>query len=237
MLDFPFAVNKTAVFALLTGFSVPLFGGLEHLTHRTLEQTIGLSWTSTIDLAAAMVLFTITKWGHDRADQWVGHWLFRSRASRLAELRRVARDVSQIDSFPELGEGIVASIDRQVGAEGTAAYFVRSGGNLKLQFGTIANAPTTLSSKGDPALLRLQTSGGHVDVLEMTTQVPGDYAFGMRAGSRLVGLVALKLRPHHEDIAPDELAAIQAIADSAASVIDAIRIGELERRLLRRGES
>lgn len=239
ILDFSFAVNRTVVFALLTGVSVPLFGGLEHLTNEQLRRSISPTWPaiawlggSSINLAAAVLLFTVAKWLHDRTDKWVGYFLFRSRAQRLAELRRVAKDISGAGSFAALGKNIVVSIDRQIGTGGTAVYFVDNDGSLLREKGSIENAPAELAADEDLALLRVQTAEGYVDLSRIDTEVPGRYAFGMRSGRRFVGLLAMCAKPDGEEVAPDELAAVQTIADSAASAVDTIRIKELENQLL-----
>lgn len=228
LLDIGFVLNRAAVFGAT---SLVVLGALA-LVDLVLQHVLG-SWLvangASIQIAVALAIGVATRPLHARVDTFVDDVFFRERHAAELRLRALAHDVAFIDDP-------AVALSRAVATVADASH-LRCTALLKRD-GCYTVAASSdderLASIGrnDGGVVRLLAMRSPIDLNDLSSMLPGEFAFPMFARNRLLGILVCGDRTTAADpYAPDEISAIAAVAGSLGIALDQLRIEALERDL------
>jgi hypothetical protein len=232
LLDIGFVVNRATVFGVT---SLLVLAALA-LVDYGLQAWLG-SWLVRtgmyVQLALALAIGIATRPLHDGVDRVVDDLFFRRRHEAERVLRQFARDVAHIDDPAVLLQRTVDTVARA--AELRCAVYISNAGNgdgLQRAAASLRDAAPFGLDRNDGAVVRLLATREPIDLHDVETVLPGDFAFPMFARNRLSGLLVCDGKAAGPAAyAPDELDAIAAVANAAGLALDLLRIESLEREL------
>jgi len=229
LLDIGFVVNRAAVFGVT---SLLVLAALA-LVDYGLQAWLGSWFVRTgmyVQLALALAIGIATRPLHDRVDRVVDDLFFRRRHEAERALRQFARDVAHIDDPAVLVQRTVDAVARA--AELRCAVYLTAGDGLQRAAASVRDAAPIELDRNDGAVVRLLATRQPIDLHDVETALPGDFAFPMFARNRLSGLLVCDGKADGPAAyAPDELEAIGAVASAAGLALDLLRIESLEREL------
>jgi hypothetical protein len=229
LLDIGFVVNRATVFGVT---SLLVLAALA-LVDYGLQAWLG-TWLLRsgmyVQLGLALAIGLATRPLHDGVDRVVDDIFFRRRHETERALRQFARDVAHIDDSGVLLQRTVDTVARAAELR-CSLYLSGAGGLQRAAASGRDEAPASLE-RNDGAVVRLLATRQPVDLHDVETAVPGDFAFPMFARNRLVGVLVCDGKAEGAAAyAPDELDAIGNVAHAAGLALDLLRIESLEREL------
>jgi hypothetical protein len=229
LLDVGFVVNRATVFGVT---SLLVLAALA-LVDYGLEAWLG-SWLSRtglyVQLGLALVIGIATRPLHDGVDRVVDDLFFRKRHQAERALRQFARDVAHIDDPQILLQRTVDTVARA--AELRCSIYLSSEGRLQRAAASARDDVPASLDRNDGAVVRLLATREHVDLHDVETALPGDFAFPMFARNRMIGVLVCDGKADGAAAyAPDELDAIGGVAQAAGVALDLLRVESLEREL------
>jgi hypothetical protein len=229
VVDVGFALNRAAVFGVVSLVVVALVGSIEWLVEKYVL-AYGHIASSAVQLAVALGIGFGMRPLHAAIDRFVDDLFFRKRHEREERLRRFARELPYFTNR-EIALGRTSEVIRQCADASSVAVFQTTGrafANAILDPGAVGLAKL---DENDPAIVALKAWHEPFD-LERSGSALGDgLAFGLQVRGELIGALALGPKRGGEAYAPDERDALESLAQALASLLDALEIAELRRRL------
>jgi len=219
LLDVAFAVNRAAVFTVVTAIVLVLFVAFEWFIAEWVKP-IGHDADLVLSLGFALVLGVSTRLIHYRVDHFIDKIIFRKRNADLAALRSFAQEAPFITNREVLAARTVAMV--RAHADAASAAVVADDG----------------PEENDPAMVALRARRVPVELgaLEsgLESRIEGELALPMFAGATFLGALVCGAKIEGGGYAPDEIAALAAIAGGVAEALLILRGGgERDALLLR----
>jgi GAF domain-containing protein len=230
LIDVGFVLNQAAVFAGVSLVVVGVVAIVEYLLSRYVESVSHVTSTA-VQIAVALALGFSINAIHKRVDRFVDQVFFRKRHEAEASLRAFALDAPYYTNARVLLERALDAVLRHAQPvhagiwmkdERTPSYALRVG-----------DLPPVLVDVDDPALVAMRARHVVVDVHAARSALPGALAFPMTGGGELLGVLVCAAKRDEEAYAPDETAALEAVAEAVAHAWAVLRTQELEREVER----
>ncbi len=218
LLDISFAINRAAVFSIVSIIVVGAFVLVEWLLGGWLHDA---SHATNVAVSAALALalgFSV-RFVHARIDAFVDNVFFRRRHENEQAIRKLAREAPYITDAGTLLERTVSTLKLHAGASGVSVLLDDGNGC----YGSY--------NENDPALVELRTFHEPLDLhaAEGTT-ISGELAYPMASRGRLIGALVLGPKVTGETYAPDESDAIAQLAHAVGVALDALGVGNEKSR-------
>ncbi len=237
VFDIGFALNRAAVF---TGVSVVIVGIFVLMEWAFSEWFSSASHTTNLAISAvlALALGLSVRAIHTRVDRVLDVVFFRKRHEDEQAIRTLAREAAYITDPGVLLSRMVAVLEEH--ADASSAHVLLDGrGRYDLVMPSEAPAlviPSVVSeangvegptlgpgvSENDPAIVRLCATQKVLDLHDVQSAIPGEFAYPMLARGRLVGVLVLGPKRSGESYAPDESDAIAQLAHDAGAALDVL---------------
>lgn len=207
LLDIGFVLNRAAVYAGVSIVVIGIFVLVEWalsawFSSATHVENLALSAVSALALGFSIRAI------HQRIDLLLDNVFFRRRHEDEQAIRRFAREAPYITNVEILIERAI-----NVLAEHTGASIVTIAvDDERGKFGSV--------DENDEAIISLRASHRPLDLGEVNSAFPGEFAFPMVARGRLVGALVLGAKRSGESYAPDETAAIEQAAHAIGGALD-----------------
>ncbi|MDQ2992644.1 MAG: hypothetical protein M3R30_07505, partial [Candidatus Eremiobacteraeota bacterium] len=169
-----------------------------------------------LSLGFALALGISMRFIHHRVDHLIDKVLFRKRNADLAALRTFAEEAPFVTNREVLVARTVAIVTAHTSASG--ASLVMDGG----------------PESDDPAMIALRARRTPVDPQELASAFDGVLALPMFAGATFFGALACGAKIDGDAFAPDEIAALQAVARGAGEALLLLHAGSDQRAVLER---
>ncbi len=207
VLDAGFALNRAAVFTAVSVVVVGLFVLLEWAATEWLGSA---SRTTNVVFSAALALALglSSRFIHARAERVMDELFFRKRHEDEAALYAFARQALYISRIDTLLERTRETL--RTHADATSVTFWLDDGS---QFA---------ADEDDPALVALRAGERYV-LLRGDSALPGTIAYPLPARGKVIGALVLADESAAHSFAPDEMAAVEAIAQHVGIALDSLR--------------
>ncbi len=207
LLDIGFALNRVAIFSVVSLIIVGTFVLVEWAVGAWLQQT---NHTASLlaGAAVALALGLSIHFVHTRVDYVLDRVFFRKRHEDEQAIRRFAHEAAYITDVQTLIGRTIGVLERHADA-----LFVR----LALDDGAGCYGSV---SENDGAIVSLRTWHRVLDLHGIETCLQGEFAYPMIARGRLVGALVLGPKRSEEAYAPDESRAIEEVAHGVAGALD-----------------
>ena len=219
LLDIGFALNRAAVFSTVSIIIVSAFMAVEWALGNWLSSLT--QFTSTlVGLAIAILLGFSIKFIHHRVDHAIDHVFFRRRHEQEKALLRFAAEAAYVTDAESLLRRTVAEITLHSSAN-SVAILCRDGRT----FAGVCASGTVPPAVGenDPALVTMRASKEPVDLHRHASELDGELAFPMVARGEVTGILVCGPKAGGDPYAPDEAAALAAVAREVGVALDALR--------------
>ena len=204
LLDVAFALNRAAVFTVVSAIVLVLFVTFEWFLAEWVKP-IGHDADLVLSLGFALVLGISTRLIHHRVDHAIDTIIFRKRNADLAALRAFATEAPFVTDAQVLIARTVAII--RAHSQASSAAVVLDGG----------------PEADDPAMVALRARRQPVDPAALGSVFDGDLALPMFAGATFLGALVCGAKTEGGAYAPDEIAALAAIAGGVAEALLILR--------------
>jgi hypothetical protein len=205
LIDIGFALNRAAVFTLVSAIVIGAFMVIEWAIGTWLTEATHLT-SSSISLAIAMVLGLSLRFVHHHVDRFVDGVFFRKRHEDEAALLRFAHECSYITDSETLVQRTVQTVKHHTGCESVAVV-----------------RPRVDIDENDPAMIALHAWGNPLDLRSVSqTALRGDYAFPMIARGALMGALVCGSKRSAESFPPDERKALAAVAHGVGITFESL---------------
>ena len=225
VVDVGFALNRAAVFGAVSIVVVGTFVALEWFISKYLL-SVGHVASSTVELAVALAIGFSLRPVHARIDRIVDDLFFRKRHEAEQRLRRFSRELpfftDRDTALQRTCEIVAACADATL----VAVYDRAPGG-----FRNVTSAGIPFLNENDPAVVAFKAWHEPVTLDESGSELGDGLAFGLQVREETIGFFALGPKEGGDAYAPDERDALESVARSLASLLDALEIAELRRRL------
>ena len=225
LIDVGFVLNRTVVFAVVSTIVIGAFVLVEWAAGAWL---VNASHTTSVivGMVVALSLGLSLRYIHGIVDRSVDHVLFRKRHEDESALRRFAHECGYLTDAATLVERALSTVRRHTAAS-SADLFVRNGAAVYVS----ASPKRVEVDENDPAVVALRAWNKPVDLHEIDgSALTGEFAFPMMSRGRLVGALVCGAKRDGEAYAPDESAALVALARSVGGTLDVLESkGGLER--------
>jgi hypothetical protein len=210
LLDIGFVLNRAAVYAIVSATLIAAFVIVEWIANEWLS--VNHTTSAIVGMLVALALGLSMRYIHRFADRFVDRVFFRKRHDDEAALLRFSHEAAYITDRPTLLERALRTVKSSTGAEASI---------LLLDDGT------SRVDENDPALVALRTWHKPLDLETFPeSALHGQFAFPMVARGTLLGVLVCGSKKDCEVYAPDESAALFALAHgvgSALSLLSAAR--------------
>lgn len=226
LIDVGFVLNRTVVFAIVSTIVIGAFVLVEWAAGAWL---VNASHTTSVIVAmvVALALGLSLRYIHAMVDRSVDRVLFRKRHEDESALWRFAHESGYVTDAATLIERAISTVRRHTAAS-FADIFVRNG----LSAYAPASGKHVEVDENDPAVVALRAWNKAVDLHGIDgSALPGEFAFPMMSRGRLIGALVCGPKQDGEAYAPDESAALVALARSLGGTLDILesKDGVLER--------
>jgi len=211
LLDIGFVINRAVVYAGVSFVVVGVFvlvewGFGEWFSSATHVENL------TVSAVLALVLGLSVRAIHHRVNLLLDSLLFRKRHENEKALHRFAREAPYITDPSILITRTAAILEERA----DASFAVIEADDGAGSYGEV--------DENDEAIVSLRTSHRVLDLQDVNTRLPGEFAYPMIARGRLVGVLVLGSKRSGESYAPDESEAIEALAQSVGGALDALLV-------------
>lgn len=227
VLDLTFAVNRAAVFGLLSTSIVALFVLVEYLVGHYVESYSRLTGT-IITLGSALAIGVGMRTLHRHVDGFADRLIFRARYEAEEALRSFGRRAAFIKDEATLQERTVWGLTEYARAEHAALYLVRTDGEFDLGASWPQNSAIPRVSRDDPTVLALKDTRTPQYVHDAKSAVSAELVFPMLARGELIGFAACGKRRVRETYTPDEMDAMSYALEHVAVQLDVILMQRLQ---------
>ncbi len=228
VIDVGFALNRAAVYALLSAVVVAIFVIAETLVSTYVERSNRITSISVLIAVALAVGFSV-RYIHERVDRFVDAVLFRKRHAAEAAIRAFSHDAAYITDAAVLLQRSVQTITRYTGASGAGVWLYRSPNEYFAAESSLDVTPAV--DENDPAVVAMRARGVVVALQESESALPGELAFPMIVRGELLGALICAPKRDGESYAPDERDALALLATSLGHALDTIEVRHLRQRL------
>ncbi|HKE36350.1 MAG TPA: hypothetical protein VKB39_02910, partial [Candidatus Baltobacteraceae bacterium] len=202
LLDVGFVLNRAAVFAIVSTILIAAFMIVEWIASEWLS--LNHSTSAFVSMAVALMLGFSIRYVHKYSDRFVDNVFFHKRHEAEAALRRFAHESGFITNRATLLERTLSTVRTSTGADASI-----------IVFSDRANI-----DENDPALVALRAWHQPVDLKETPgSALQGQFAFPMVVRGELIGALICGAKGDSEVYAPDESAALQALADGVGHAL------------------
>ncbi len=215
LLDVAFAVNRAAVFTIVSAIVLVLFVTFEWVLAEWFAP-VGHEADLILSLGFALALGISMRFIHHRVDHLIDKVLFRKRNADIAALQSFAEEAPFVTNREVLIARTAAIVTAHTDA--TAASLVLDGG----------------TESDDPAMVALRARRVPVDPKELGSAFDGVLALPMFAGATFFGALVCGAKTHGEAYAPDEIVALQAVARGDGEALLLLRAGNDQGAVLER---
>jgi hypothetical protein len=206
LLSFSFALNTTIVYGGVSLFVVGAFIILEDVLGKAFDVSRTLSVAANI--LVALVLGFSLRAVHGRIEHLVDRTLFRKRHEDETAMVEFSRQAAFITNRHDL-------LARAIGV-------VRHHAQACTVEILLCNNVAGSAPEDDPAVRHLRASRERIDLGRYKTALHGEVAFPMISRGSLIGILICGPKDEGDSYAPDELKAIQAVADGVGFALDAL---------------
>ncbi len=213
IVDVGFALNRAAVFAATTALLVGLFGALQWAADQLLVQVVGRH-DFLVQLTIAVVVLYIVRALRVQTDALVTRVFFASRERRIAAIRALAAEVDAISTAAAIAPFVVERLQALVGI--AAAVYLEDGLGFARAAGTIGRERAAADA---PSVVALRASLEPAR-MEANSELGGAMIFPLAVRGRLRGGLACASPAGDDEFAPDEAAALAALASRIAIARD-----------------
>lgn len=227
VLDLTFAVNRAAVFGLLSTSIVALFVVVEYLVGHYVESYSRLTGT-IITLGSALAIGVGMRTLHRHVDGFADRLIFRARYEAEEALRSFGRRATFIKDEATLQERTVRALTEHARAEHAALYLARTDGDFTLGASWPENSSAPFISPDDPTILALKDTRTPQFVHEGKSTIAAELVFPMLARGELIGFAACGKRRIRETYTPDEMDAMSYALEHVAVQLDVILMQRLQ---------
>lgn len=227
VLDLSFAINRAAVFGLLSTVIVALFVLLEYLVAHYVESYSHLTGT-IITLGFALALGVGMRTLHRHVDGFADRLIFRARYEAEEALRSFGRRAAFITDETTLQERTVRALTEYARAQHAALYLAQADGDFALGASCPEKPSAQLISAHDPAVLALKDARTPQYVQGASSVVEAELVFPMIARGELIGFAACGKRRVRETYTPDEMDAMSYALEHVAIQLDVILMERLQ---------
>jgi hypothetical protein len=229
VVDVGFALNRAAVFGAVSLIVVALVGSIEWLVEKYVL-AYGHIASSAVQLAVALGIGFGMRPLHAAIDRFIDDLFFRKRNEREERLRRFARELPYFTSR-EIALVRTGDVIRECADARSVAVFQWSGSAFANATLDPAAAGLAQVDENDPAIVALKAWHEPFELDASGSALGDGLAFGLQVRGELIGTLVLGPKRGGEAYAPDERDALEALAQALASLLDALEIAELRRRL------
>jgi GAF domain-containing protein len=213
IVDVGFALNRAAVFAATTALLVGSFGALQWAADQLLVQIVGRH-DFLVQMTIAVIVLYVVRALRAQTDAFVTRVFFASRERRIAAIRTLAAEVDAVSTAEAIAPFVVDRL-RAVAGIATAVYVEDDEG-----FARVAGAIGSERSAPDaPTVVALRASLAPVRI-DAGNDLGGAMIFPLAVRGRLRGGLACAYPAGDDDFAPDEAAALAALASRIAIARD-----------------
>lgn len=227
VLDLTFAVNRAAVFGLLSTCIVALFVLVEYLVAHYVESYSRLTGT-IITLGSALAIGVGMRTLHRHVDGFADRLIFRARYEAEEALRSFGRRAAFIKDEATLQERTVCALTEYARAEHAALYLARSDGDFDLGASWPEHSSPLRVSRNDPNVLALKDTRAPQFVRDGESALSAELVFPMLARGELIGFAACGKRRVRETYTPDEMEAMSYALEHVAVQLDVILMQRLQ---------
>ena len=211
LLDLGFVLNRAAVYGVVSIIVIGIFvlvewAFSEWFSSATHAENLMLSAGLALGLGLSIRAI------HHQADKVLDNVFFRKRHDDEQALRHFAREAPYITDTGTLIVRTIAVLEKHAGAASVAIECADHAGH----YGNV--------DENDEAVVSLRAFHRVLDLSEVTTGLPGEFAYPMVARGRLIGVLCLGGKRSGESYAPDESAAIETLAHNVGSAIDVLAL-------------
>jgi MFS family permease len=220
LIDVGFFLNRAAVFTVVSTIVIGTFVLVEWAASEWFART-GRTAGTVISMGVALGLGFSMRYIHRYADRFVDRVFFRKRHEDEAALRRFAHESSYITDRSVLLQRAVREVKAHTDAA-DATILVQNG---EAVFTSVAQTGAALTSanENDPGILALRAWHKPVDLGSLEDSVlRGEFAFPMVSRGTLVGVLICEAKRNGESYAPDESAALLALAHGVGTALDVL---------------
>ncbi len=209
LLDIGFAVNRAAVFSVVSIIVIGAFVLVEWLLGGWLHDASHATNVAASALLALALGFSV-RFIHARIDRFVDNVFFRKRYENEQAILKLAREAPYITDAKTLLDRTVSTLELHASASFVAVLLDDGEG----RYGSY--------DENDPALVELRSVHEPLDLHSRQTQIPGELAYPMAARGRLVGALVMGPKASGETYAPDESDAIAQLAHAVGIALDGL---------------
>jgi hypothetical protein len=211
LLDLSFAINRAVVFAGVSVVVVGIFVLAEWAFSEWFSEASHTT-NALVSAGLALVLGFSVRAIHSRVDSLLDNLFFRKRHEDEQALRTFGREAPFITDARTLFERTTACLEERAGAS-TVTIAIDDGEG---HYGAL--------DENDPALVALRATHDVVDLRAVDSRIPGEFAYPMFARGRVLGAIVIGPKRSGESYAPDESAAIEAVAGGVADAVDLLAL-------------
>ena len=221
LIDIGFVLNRTVVFGLV---STIVFGAFVLVEWAASEWLVNASHPTSVivGMAVALALGLSLRYIHKYVDRFVDHVFFRKRHDDEAALRRFAHECSYITDASVLLERAARTVADHTAGEATIVIRDGAAGYV-----SASNGKRFSVDENDSGIVSLRAWNKPVDLHSLQdSALRGEFAFPMTSRGTLVGALICGAKRDEEAYAPDETAALAALAHGVGSALEALSSGD-----------
>ncbi len=216
LIDVEFAINRAAVFTIVSFIVVGIFVFAEWVFNEAFSEATRTQG-SIVALGIALALGVSLRYIHSYVDKIVDRTLFRKRHEREKALRDFANEVTFITDREVLLDDTVHEIQKSAEAD-AVAILLHDGNGAYCQVRTTNGAEMTVS-ENDRAILKLRAWHRPIDLDNVETSLEGKRAYPLTSRGELLGILVCGSSHDGQGFAPDEDAALLALAQGVGSAL------------------
>lgn len=223
VLDITFAINRAAVFAILSSIVVAIFVLVEYVVGKYVESQSHVT-SALITVVVALIIGISLRTLHGYVDRVADRVIFRSRHDGVEALRKFGRRASFVADEEKLLQQTLNALTAYAGAQHATIYFADGDDGF--------NGTGEYVSSNDPIVLALKDTRAPVFVDGSSSTVRAELVFPMLVRGELIGFAACARRRMRETYTPDEVQAMDYALEHVAMQLDAIRTARLQSQIV-----
>lgn len=224
LLDIGFALNRAAVFAVTSLLLAGVFAGLQWAANTVLTD-LSRSHNLLVQMAITLTVYYVVRLTRHQTDAVVGRVFFAARRRRIASIRTLRREVDEVSEADDIAPFVVDALRAQTGIE-AIVLLPDARGTFEPTAGARA---ASISLPNDDAML-LALRAEREPVRAPAWAGSAALAFPMLIRGRLRGVLIART-PDGDELAPDESAALLALAREMAGARDDLLAESLREKL------
>jgi predicted ATPase len=200
----------------ITTLVVLVFAFVEWWVEKSLSSQSRVASTAVelaVVLAAALVFRPI----HQRVEGSIEAAFTKRKREAQAALAHLRAELTSFNDTSQLLRRAIEAVHHHTGAGGCAVYLHREGYRAEASSFDVAAPPVP---DDDPLAVRLRSTAAPADPRALHSAAMGALAFPMTAAGELVGFLTIAVT--HEDVEPDELAALATFAEATGLALLAV---------------